>query len=441
MQTLEQLKSGQLAGATELTLRENLSTFPQQIFDLAETLEVLDLSGNQLSTLPDDLQRLKKLRILFLSNNQFTEVPTALAQCPVLEMIGFKSNQISTVAENALPIQTRWLILTDNQIDQLPDSMGKLYRLQKMGLAGNRLTSIPASMADCHSLELARLSANKLTAMPDCLLQLPRLAWLALAGNAFNSSDSVSGISLPCVSAADVVLSDVLGAGASGVIYRGKWVNAPQSLADNSADIAVKLFKGEVTSDGYPADELRNCLAAGEHDNLIKVLAHIDDESRAGLVMAMIPESFRNLGLPPSLISCSRDTFADGTMFAVKSIAQIAVQIVDVLLHLQAQQINHGDLYAHNIMLDDEAKVLLGDFGAATDLSALSSEHRLQISKIECRAFACLMEDLLDLSAIDDEPVLRAALIDIKQQCMQADVAARPDFISLQVQLQAINRA
>ena len=64
-------------------------------------------------------------------------MPSVIAECEKLEMIGFKANKIKTVAENSLPVDTRWLILTDNKIEKLPQSFGKLHRLQKLALAGN----------------------------------------------------------------------------------------------------------------------------------------------------------------------------------------------------------------------------------------------------------------------------------------------------------------
>ena len=91
MNTLEQLRSGELAGSRRLKLACGLNAFPREIFDLAETLEILDLSGNALSSLPDDLPRLHKLRILFCSDNPFTELPAVLGQCLQLSMIGFKA--------------------------------------------------------------------------------------------------------------------------------------------------------------------------------------------------------------------------------------------------------------------------------------------------------------------------------------------------------------
>ena len=95
MLTLEQFHSGltdgSLARAHHIRLSDGLSDFPATLYQLAETLEILDLSGNQFTTLPDDLTRFTRLRIVFASNNPFTELPAVLGRMPQLEMIGFKA--------------------------------------------------------------------------------------------------------------------------------------------------------------------------------------------------------------------------------------------------------------------------------------------------------------------------------------------------------------
>jgi len=80
MHTLSDLKAGKLKGLTRLRLSEELTTFPDEVFALADTLEILDLSHNRLSELPD-LRRLKKLKIAFFSFNLFTKVPAAFKDC------------------------------------------------------------------------------------------------------------------------------------------------------------------------------------------------------------------------------------------------------------------------------------------------------------------------------------------------------------------------
>lgn len=280
-----------------IKLEDKLSTFPAELFELAEHLEVLDLTNNQLSELPPHFANFQQLRILFLSNNQFRHVPSVLAGCPKLEMIAFKNNHITDFAEDSLPIDTRWLILTDNQITHLPKSMGKLHRLQKLALGGNQINSLPESMQHCQNLELARLSANKLSHLPNWLLQLPKLSWLAFSGNAMPHAATASLV--PHVSMTDIQLEKKIGEGASGLIYQARWRKKPTGLATSKHSIAVKLFKGTITSDGYPEDELNCCLSAGAHPNLIKVLAKIDAPEQLGLVIELIPASFSNLGQPP----------------------------------------------------------------------------------------------------------------------------------------------
>jgi hypothetical protein len=53
MHTLEQLRAGELAGLQRLDLAAGLTEFPREIFELADTLEVLNLSANSLSTWGD----------------------------------------------------------------------------------------------------------------------------------------------------------------------------------------------------------------------------------------------------------------------------------------------------------------------------------------------------------------------------------------------------
>ncbi|MBJ7539175.1 leucine-rich repeat-containing protein kinase family protein [Marinomonas transparens] len=398
MHTLAQLCSGELKGITRLQLSENLTEFPSDIFDLADSLEILDLSNNALSELPDDLPRLTKLRILFCSNNRFTKLPEVLGQCQNLEMIGFKSNQISTVSEASLPEITRWLILTDNQVTSLPEKIGQLKRLQKLALAGNRLTSLPAAMSNCQNLELIRLSANQLKTFPDVLLGLPRLAWLAFSGNPF-CTERDTHPEFRRVQSKDLAWHQVLGQGASGVISKASWRHNQYAFPD---PIAVKVFKGEVTSDGYPEDELDACLTTGSHPNLVKPLAKITEQDCSALVMELIPDNYTNLGQPPSLVSCTRDTFTQGQSFSINQIEVIIQQMDSLVEHFSERCISHGDLYAHNVLINKEDHILFGDFGAASKYGHLTDKQKQGIKMIERRALAFFIDDMLGLCMEED---------------------------------------
>lgn len=437
MHTLDQLRRGELLGIRRLKLACGLSEFPAEILTLADTLEILDLSGNRLSSLPADLPKLHKLRVIFCSDNQFTELPAILGDCPNLSMVGFKANRIRTVPAQSLPPQLRWLILTDNQIETLPATLGQCRQLQKLMLAGNRLRSLPDTLAACARLELLRIAANQLNELPTWLLSMPRLSWLAYAGNPFSASPETNALTaspVPAISWDKLKLREKLGEGASGVIHQA----ALCSDQDEPAEVAVKLFKGAVTSDGLPHCEMAACLAAGAHPHLIPLRGKIVDHPAAaqGLVMALIDQGFRTLAGPPSLESCTRDVYPAETVFTPETALGIAHGIASAASHLHARGIMHGDLYGHNILHCGQGQAIIGDFGAASFHAWADEPTANALQRLEVRAFACLLEELLERIAPDLLPtILKARLAELLAACQDEMPAKRPLFTEIERQL------
>ena len=432
MHTLKDLRAGKLAGLRRLSLAAGLTEFPAEIFTLADTLEVLDLSGNHLSTLPPDLPRLHRLRVLFCANNEFVSVPEVLGRCPQLSMVGFKANKIRTLPAAALPPALRWLILTDNQLEALPPEIGRCRQLEKLLLAGNQLRQLPAELAQCTRLALLRVAANQLPALPAWLLAMPRLAWLACAANPFCAAAEaavVARYAVPAIAWPELAVAQQLGEGASGVIYRARWLRA------NPVEVAVKLFKGAVTSDGLPHSELAACLGAGPHPNLIAVKGKVSQHPAGaeGLVLELIDPAYGNLAGPPSLATCTHDVYAPGTTFTLAAALRLAHGMAAAAAHLHAQGILHGDFYAHNILATPTGAALLGDFGAASFFDP-AGPPALALQRLETRAFGCLLEELLaHCPAGDAAP--RAALADLQRRCTQPTVAARPLLAEIEAEL------
>jgi hypothetical protein len=437
MDTLAQLKAGQLAGTKRLDLSCGLTEFPREIFDLADSLEILNLTGNALSSLPEDLHRLVHLRVLFCSDNAFTELPRCLGQCTQLSMIGFKANQISSVPAASLPPLLRWLILTDNQINQLPSELGERPLLQKLMLAGNHLEQLPRSLAQCKNLELIRIASNRLTRLPDWLLTLPSLTWLAYAGNPVEMAVGVADDdATPNIPWAQLALAQVLGEGASGVIRKATW--APPTGPAKA--VAVKLYKGSITSDGSPLHEMQACIAAGLHANLIKVEGRVvgHPEDQAALVMQLIEPSYRNLAALPSLASCTRDIYEPSTRFSAEVALRMARGIASVAAHLHAHGITHGDLYGHNILWNDAGECLLGDFGAASFHATVDSLETRALQRIEVRAFGVLLGELLERIDAGLSEENHRELQALQARCCQPDVLARPGFSEIESMLEAL---
>ena len=405
-----------------MKISENLESFPLALFELADTLEYLDLSSNKLSALPDDFDRFKKLKIFFASENLFTIFPQVLAKCEALEIIGFKSNQIESIPDNAFGPNLRWLILTNNSLRALPGTIGQCERLQKLMLAGNQLTTLPVELSSCINLGLLRISANRLVHLPDWLLHLPNLAWLAFAGNNFEEKFVYADV--PNIDFQEISLGEMLGEGASGTIYR-----ASRKQGQSISDIAVKVFKGEVTSDGYPEQEMNAYIAAGDHQAIVSLIGKINlvEERKEGLVMELIPMDFFNLGRPPSLQSCTRDVFSEELKISLSQLLSITRSMASVGMHLHSRGLLHGDLYAHNILINENGETLFGDFGAASFYNKSDLVKSTLLEKIEVKAYGYLLDDLCSICSVAQSALISQVKL-LAKECLHNTSSFRPNF-------------
>jgi serine/threonine protein kinase len=254
-------------------------------------------------------------------------------------------------------------------------------------LAGNRLSALPDSLSACANLQLLRIAANRFERLPSWLMELPALAWLAFAGNPVSDASERAALAshpMAAIPMAQLQLGEVLGQGASGIIHAAQW----QGRA-----MAAKLFRGDVTSDGLPHSEMAACIAAGNHPNLIGVAGPLES-TPPGLLLERISADYQVLAGPPSLASCTRDVYAEGRRFQLDEAVSIARAVASAVAHLHSNGILHGDLYAHNLLVNNAGHCLLGDFGAASFFDPTTA-HGNALQRIEARAFGCLLEEVL----------------------------------------------
>ena len=88
----------------------------------------------------------------------------------------------------------RELILYDNQLTALPESIGALVGLEKLWLGGNQLTALPESIGALVGLKVLNLRGNlienKLTALPESIVALTALEGLDLRNNPLTKPQS-----------------------------------------------------------------------------------------------------------------------------------------------------------------------------------------------------------------------------------------------------------
>jgi internalin A len=103
--------------------------FPSELIE-AEELESLDLSGNQLTTLPEAIAQLHNLTHLSLWDNQFKSIPSVIYELLSLQSLDFENvsaafsgngNRIEEISSKILQLENlKTLILQDNPIEIPP---------------------------------------------------------------------------------------------------------------------------------------------------------------------------------------------------------------------------------------------------------------------------------------------------------------------------------
>ncbi|NDY91338.1 leucine-rich repeat domain-containing protein [Ideonella livida] len=416
LDTLNALRAGRLAGATQVRLNGcGLTALPEELRALAPTLEVLDVGHNPLGTLPPWLAELPRLQVLFASYTPLTVVPEVLGACTALRQIGLRNCQLHTLPAAALPPRLRWLTLTANALSSVPAALGDCAELEKLMLSGNRLAQLPASLAGLSRLALLRVAANGLIQWPGWVGELPALAWLAVAGNPWCDA-APPATAAPATAATahrdipwtELTLGAVLGQGAGGTTWQARWTppGGPGGSGCGAAagqDVAVKVFGGAITSDGTPATELAASLCPGPHPQLTSALGAVSGhpEGASALVMPLLPARLRPLAGPPSLASCSRDVYDPALRLCPADAHAVAAQAAAALAHLHAHGVLHGDVYAHNLLWAPAdplaglpAQAVLSDLGAA-----LRWPHRLApawpaVQRLEVLALGHLLDEL-----------------------------------------------
>lgn len=64
-----------------------------------------------------------------------------------------------------------------------------------------------------------------------------------------------------------------------------------------------------------------------------------------------------------SVQSLLRCRWAPGCIFPLAFLLQVAIGLAAALEHMHYKGVAHGDVYAHNVLADEEGKVHLCDYG------------------------------------------------------------------------------
>lgn len=145
----------------------------------------------QLRTIPDEVFELENLKVLSVcgwddQQTGITEIAQGIARLRNLEMLILSNNQIETLPDELFElVSLKRLYLDGNRIATLSSGIAKLKNLVTLDLAKNRLTVLPPRLGEMQSLENLILHDNLLRELPFEIGLLGNLKWLSLRGNDF----------------------------------------------------------------------------------------------------------------------------------------------------------------------------------------------------------------------------------------------------------------
>jgi Leucine-rich repeat (LRR) protein len=158
---------GRCVALKRLTLFSNrLTAIPSQIGECSRLIH-LSLDNNRLTALPEEIGNCIHLKDLSLKHNRLSTLPGAIGRCIRLEILNISENELTSVpAEIGQCVALRYLDLSGNQLAALPQELGECVGLKSLQLSRNRLTALPGELGQCHSLESLIVSDNLLTSIP-----------------------------------------------------------------------------------------------------------------------------------------------------------------------------------------------------------------------------------------------------------------------------------
>ncbi|TKW50332.1 Leucine-rich repeat-containing protein 40 [Colletotrichum tanaceti] len=189
------------------------------IFANLENLEIFDLHGNNVSSLPPGIENLSRLRVLNLSENSFESLPFAsLSQLPLTELLMKKNKLTGTLIEDGVEALSKLqvldlscnqlthlvpsgstiglpsvhqLVLSMNRLRELPN-VSSWPSLMTLTADENAISEFPGGFTTLEKLRHVDFSSNNIRVVPSEICRMDSLTLIRLAGNPLRDKKFVS---------------------------------------------------------------------------------------------------------------------------------------------------------------------------------------------------------------------------------------------------------
>ncbi|KAE8578859.1 hypothetical protein XENTR_v10023801 [Xenopus tropicalis] len=182
-----------------LNLSHNsIDNIPNQLFINLTDLIYLDLSDNKLDSLPPQMRRLVHLQTLILNNNPLLHAQ--LRQLPAMTALQTLHLRNTQRTQSNMPTSLEVLTclsdvdLSMNEMTRIPECLYTLASLKRLNLSSNQISEISLCIDQWAQLETLNLARNQLTSLPSAICKLAKLKKLYLNSNKMDFDGIPSGI-------------------------------------------------------------------------------------------------------------------------------------------------------------------------------------------------------------------------------------------------------
>ncbi|KAG6935057.1 FLII, actin remodeling protein [Chelydra serpentina] len=176
----------------------SIDNIPNQLFINLTDLLYLDLSENKLESLPPQMRRLVHLQTLILNNNPLLHAQ--LRQLPAMTALQTLHLRNTQRTQTNLPTSLEGLTsladvdLACNELSRVPECLYTLSSLRRLNLNSNQISELSLCIDQWTQLETLNLSRNQLTSLPSAICKLTKLKKLYLNSNKLDFDGIPSGI-------------------------------------------------------------------------------------------------------------------------------------------------------------------------------------------------------------------------------------------------------
>lgn len=173
----------QLPELKKLTIWKTISQTPS--LKSLPKLQYLDLSSNNLKSIPEGITGLKDLKTITLTANQLIDLQTqSWEKLTSLKNLDLSRNQISSFPQGVQHLlQLQFLNLSANKITSFPSLEDATYQMKILSVDYNKLERLPDNLHHYQNLQTLTASYCDLPALPEAIGALKQLKILNLEGN------------------------------------------------------------------------------------------------------------------------------------------------------------------------------------------------------------------------------------------------------------------